>query len=105
MSHKRKDGTCDLVKKDGDGGGDTELRCFLIIFELATKSAKRKFAIAFPGVSSPGLEIYNNLQSILCRDTGGIVRANLEHTHNQDYLSSKEWRFASYHLWKTFAGD
>ncbi|HMJ46804.1 MAG TPA: HNH endonuclease [Ferruginibacter sp.] len=77
-----------------------DLQCFLVIFNLSTKSCKRQFAIALPGASAPGVEIYKNIESILCQNKEGFSSVKLEHLCDRDYLTEKRFAFASHLLWK-----
>jgi hypothetical protein len=80
-----------------------ELKCFLIVFNLSTKSSTKQFAIALPGTSKPHLEIYNNIESILCRNKEGFAHLHLEHLFDKEYATERKWAFASHHLWKKLA--
>lgn len=77
-----------------------ELRCFLIVFELSTKSKLRQFAIALPGPSSPGIKIYENLEKYLCNDSVGSVDVDIEHLGERDYIKEKGLAFASNYYWQ-----
>lgn len=77
-----------------------ELLCFLVIFNLATKNKSRQFAIALPGFSVPGVNIYNNLEKILCKNGNGNIEANIEHLYNWDYVSQKKLTFAAHQYWQ-----
>ncbi len=80
----------------------TDLQCFLVIFELATKSGRRQFAIALPGATKPGLMIYENMKKNLCMDEAGSSSLNLEHLYDREYARDKKLTFASYQYWKKF---
>lgn len=77
-----------------------ELQCFLIIFDLFSNGVKKQFAIALPGLSHPGLKIYENIEAILCQNKEGSSHLNIEHLYNWDYVTKKKWRFASHSLWR-----
>jgi hypothetical protein len=77
-----------------------ELRCFLVIFNLTTKSAKRQYAIALPGPTSPGIKIYDNIERILCNGSGEKINIEIEHLGEEDYLLQKDLTFASTGYWK-----
>jgi hypothetical protein len=76
---------------------------FLIVFNLSTKSSTKQFAIALPGTSSPHLDIYKNIELILCQNREGSAHLNLEHLFDKEYATQKKWAFASHQLWKNLA--
>jgi hypothetical protein len=80
-----------------------EFKCFLIVFNLSTKSSTKQFAIALPGTSSPHLDIYKNIELILCQNKEGSAHLNLEHLFDKEYATQKKWAFASHQLWKNLA--
>ncbi len=47
-----------------------ELRSFLIVYDLKTKSDTYRVAICLPGYSSGDINIYKNIENLLCRDKG-----------------------------------
>lgn len=79
-----------------------ELRCFLIIFKLKTKSGVRKFNIALPGLSEPDLNIYENIGNLLCTD-GTHQNIILDHINDKGFLQKKEDTFAYLGYWRGIA--
>jgi len=79
-----------------------ELRSFLIIFNLTTKSVTRQFAICLPGLSEPGLKIYNNLEKMLCTGNG-FRDIEVEHIDKKDLLTKKGYEFAASYYWNKIA--
>lgn len=78
-----------------------ELRCFLIIFNLITKSKVRRCGIALPGPSDPGLKIYDNIDNILCKGDGTKFESiDIEHLGDTDWLAEKKLAFASHIYWQ-----
>jgi hypothetical protein len=77
-----------------------ELHCFLVIFSLTTKSRSRRFAVALPGPSSPGLEVYDFITDKLCVGDGTqLTHGMIERMDSKDYLHKKDYAFASHHFW------
>lgn len=79
-----------------------ELRCFLIVFDIITESKKYKCAIAIPGPTAPGLDIYKNIEKMLCQDTKNNIQITIEHIDTTDNLKFKEYTFESYKWWRKF---
>lgn len=79
-----------------------ELRCFLVVFNLKTKSSKRQFAICLPGPTEPGIEIYKNLDKFLCSGTG-FVDMDTEHIDEKELITRKGYEMASTYYWKKIA--
>lgn len=77
-----------------------EFYCFVVVFNLVTKSSTRQFAVALPGFSSPGYKIYENIESILCQNKEGFTRLNFEHLEERNYVGVKKWTFAPLQYWK-----
>lgn len=80
-----------------------ELRCFLIYFELKTKSQKYKFAIVLPGPNEPGIEVYNNLEERITK--GKSLSCRLEHIPNSNYVADKSLIWASFQHWQKICKD
>ena len=76
-----------------------DLFCYLIIFYVETKSQKKQFAIALPGFSEPYLELYANIESILCGEES-ITEINIEHIKDREYSKEENFSFASQLFWK-----
>ncbi|MEM7511342.1 MAG: hypothetical protein AAF388_10450 [Bacteroidota bacterium] len=79
-----------------------ELRCYLVIFKVLTKSNQYKFAIALPGPSDPGIKIYENIENILCKDDNGFANIRLENLPNENYTEEDEFLWASHIYWQKF---
>jgi len=80
-----------------------DLRCFLVIFSLTTQNQSRQFAIALPGPSEPGIQIYDHIEKYLCEGDGTqFVEIELEHLPQTDYLSNKEYAFADHYFWQLY---
>nr|WP_300667107.1 HNH endonuclease [Fluviicola sp.] len=77
-----------------------ELRCYLIIFDLITKSGKMQCAIALPGPSSPSIGIYENIEKILGKDETGDTTIKIEHIPTEDFLLEKQFTFVSNYWWQ-----
>ena len=79
-----------------------DLRSFLIIFNLETKSSKRQFAICLPGPTEPGLEIYKNLEKKLCTGNG-FVDIQTEHINENELLTKKGYEMVANFRWNKIA--
>lgn len=79
-----------------------ELRCFLVVFDITTESKKYKCAIAIPGPSAPGLEIYENIERMLCQDTNKKIQITIEHIDTTNNLRLKEYTFDPFKWWRKF---
>lgn len=79
-----------------------ELRCFLIVFDIKTESRKYKCAIALPGPSTSGLDIYENIEKILCQDSSGGAKITIEHIDTTDNLKTQDYTFDTYKWWRKF---
>lgn len=83
-----------------------ELQCFLVIFNLNTLSTTRQFAIALPGPSKPGIEIYNSIEKMFCSERKGeFLKATLEHIPQKYYLHNKDGAFVSYWYWQKYTDE
>ena len=49
-----------------------ELKSFLIVFDLKTKSDSYRIGICIPGYDENDINIYDNIESILCQGEGDI---------------------------------
>lgn len=95
--------------KDNEGiniiSAPNELKSFLIVFNLKTKSHIRQFAIVLPGPSKPGVEVYDFIKNTVNVGNGTkFTTATLEHISERDYLKNKKDAFASYYYWQKFTG-
>jgi hypothetical protein len=89
-----------LVKKP------KELRCFLIVLYLSTKSKRRQFAIALPGPSVPGIKIYENIENILCSGSGeSTIDLEIEHIDDDNFVSEPDKAWASLWYWQKYCQD
>jgi hypothetical protein len=80
-----------------------ELHCFLIIFNLITKSKTTQCAIALPGPSQPSVKIYNYIEGYLCAGDGSkLFDFTVEHLAPTDYLKTKDYAFASHLFWQRY---
>jgi len=83
-----------------------ELRSFLVVFNLKTKSQSRQFGIVLPGPSSPSINVYDFITNQLCVGEGTkFINAILEHIPERDYLRKKEHAFASNWYWQEFTTE
>jgi hypothetical protein len=78
------------------------LRCFLIIFNLKTKSKTRQFAIALPGPSEPGYKIYENIEKKLCADSHDVINFELQHITDSDFVTNKNKAWGAHWYWQKF---
>lgn len=80
-----------------------ELRCFLVIFNLQTKSQSRQFTIVLPGPSEPGIKVYDYIEKNLCVGDGTeFINGMSEHIPQRDYLKNKDYAFASNWFWQEY---
>ncbi|MFD2164202.1 HNH endonuclease [Paradesertivirga mongoliensis] len=83
-----------------------ELRCYLVIFTLKTQSLARRFAIALPGPTDPGVEVYDYIANNLCVGDGtAFVNGMIEHIPDTDYLRVKKYTFASLYFWGEYTKE
>jgi len=82
-----------------------ELRCYLIIFDLKTKGKKRQFAVALPGLTKPGIKIYENIEKLLCVNSGGFTNMKLEHINDFDFVKDPESIWGAHWFWQKFCHD
>lgn len=82
-----------------------ELMCYLAIFNLKTKSKIRQFAIALPGPSSPGIEIYNNIGKLLCNEKVGVQNLRIEHIPDMDFVKNLNYAWGAHIFWQKYTGD
>ncbi|MDW7694576.1 HNH endonuclease [Flammeovirgaceae bacterium SG7u.111] len=83
-----------------------ELRCFLVIFRLETKSISRQFAIVLPGPSELGLKVYDYILSNLCVGDGTeFMNGTSEHIEEKDFLKNKDYAFASNWYWQEYTKE
>ena len=83
-----------------------ELRCFLIIFSLSTKSSSRQFGIVLPGPSKPSIEVYDFIEKELCTGDGTtFLNIMSEHIPAENYLREKEYAFIGNWYWQEYTKD
>lgn len=77
-----------------------ELCCFLVIFQLKTDSRTKKYSIALPGPSNPGINIYENIEKILCHGDGTQMHnIELYHFEAPDNITKKSLTFNCNDQW------
>ena len=73
-----------------------ELKCFLIVFDVHTKSSSRIFAVPLPGWNKPGLDIYFPDRHGLFKQTDGVtINTDLSHFSDFDWVSEKDAAFTA----------
>lgn len=82
-----------------------DLRSFLIVFSLHTKSKSRQFAIVLPGATSPGLGVYDFIENNLCVGRNGFLNGMIEHIPSRDYLRNKDYVFAGQQYWQEYTKE
>ncbi|MBS1556719.1 MAG: hypothetical protein JSU09_17505 [Bacteroidetes bacterium] len=83
-----------------------ELRCFLVIFSLRTKSLSRQFGIVLPGPSEPSIKVYDFIEKELCTGDGTtFLNIVSEHIPNENYLSQKQYAFVAHWYWQEYTKD
>jgi hypothetical protein len=83
-----------------------ELRSFLIIFSLKTKSKSRRFSIVLPGPSDPGIKAYDFIEKYLCTDDcSENVNITTEILPILDYLRKDEYTFGSLEFWNKYTAN
>ena len=82
-----------------------EMRCFLVIFDLKTKSKTRQFAIVLPGPDEPGINIYEFLEKELCVDREEKLEMMLEHIPEREFIKDKNWVFGSHYYWQEYTNE
>lgn len=73
-----------------------ELQCFIIAFELKTKSKTRRFSVALPGYTDPGRNIYQNINTIVGVKECSII---VDYIERKPWLEKKEDVVASMEYW------
>lgn len=81
-----------------------ELRCFLIIMKLKTDSGIRRLAIALPGPYEPGLDIYDNIKTMLGTD-GVNQTIVLTHVNDEHFVSKEDDVLAYLGYWNGIQDD
>lgn len=77
----------------------TELRCFLVIFDLVRKNSRKQCAILLPGPTEPKDKIYQNLKDLFGKD-GPDVQLKFEKIPNDSYLRNKKDTYALLEYWR-----
>ncbi len=81
-----------------------ELRCFLVVFYLKSKSKKRQFAIVLPGPSALGIKIYENLETALANFPNKI-HLEIKHIGNHDFVKNIENAWGAQWFWQKYCED
>ncbi len=82
-----------------------ELMCFVAIFNLKTESKIRQFAIALPGPSTPGIDIYKNIEKLLCQGDG-YQHIRIEHIPDDDFVKRMDIAWGAHGYWQKYTdGD
>ncbi|ELR73515.1 hypothetical protein C900_04367 [Fulvivirga imtechensis AK7] len=79
-----------------------ELGCYLMIFNLKTKSSKKQFAIALPGPSSPGIGVYKNIDSFLYQDGDGFQNLQLVHIPDFAFVRNTQNAWGAHLIWQKY---
>lgn len=66
-----------------------ELISFLIVFDLQTKSDIYRIGISIPGYGENDIDIYNNIETLLCQD-GGDVNIEINSYLNKEFNIKNE---------------
>lgn len=83
-----------------------ELRCFLVVFRIFTKSMGRQYSIILPGPSDPGLKVYDFVRDNLSiGDGSAFQKITLETIPKRDYLRLEREAFAGTWFWQEFTKD
>lgn len=83
-----------------------ELRCFLIVFSLKTKSQSRRFAVVLPGPSDPGIKVYDYIDENICIGDGSeFVNFTSELMLKNDYLRDDKYTFVGHQFWEKCTND
>ena len=83
-----------------------ELRCFLIVFRLRTRSKSRQFSIVLPGPSDPGTKVYDFILNELCVGDGTTFLDGMtEYIDTTDFLKHEKYAFASHYFWQRNTGS
>lgn len=84
-----------------------ELRCFLVIFSLRTKSSSRQFGIVLPRPSEPSIKVYDFIEQELCTGNGTtFLNIMSEHIPNENYLSQEQYALVAHWYWQEYTkGD
>lgn len=81
-----------------------ELRCFLIIMKLKTDSGPRRLAIALPGPYGEGLNLYENIKTMLGTD-GVDQTVILDHIKDEQFVSKENDVLAYIGYWNGIQDD
>ena len=81
----------------------TELRGFLVVFDLQTAIRSTRYGILLPGPTSPSGCIYQNLADLRSNPEVKNITYSIHGLPNLDYLGNPELAFASHELWKNLS--
>jgi hypothetical protein len=80
-----------------------ELKCFLIVFEVHTKSNRRIFAVPLPGWSKPGIDIYfPDIHKQFTEENGTTINCDFTQFYGFDYVAEKDAAFMAMDIWYNF---
>lgn len=82
--------------------GPKELQCFLIVFDLNTEASTRRFAIALPGPSGLGIDVYDNLERAFQTKDTEATTYQLHFVGEADFVGDDDLAFASLALWQKY---
>ncbi|MBT1688860.1 hypothetical protein [Dawidia soli] len=83
-----------------------DMRAFLVIFSLATRSSTSQFAIVLPGPTAPGIKVYDFIESELCTGDGTtFLNFTTEKLPDKNYLKDKASAFLAQAYWQEFTND
>jgi len=77
----------------------SELRSFMVVFDLHSGSRRMRYSVLLPGPTAPGAKIYEYLSDQEPRDSGIPMKLTPIPT-DYDYLSEPEAAFAFHEIWK-----
>ncbi|GAA3976294.1 hypothetical protein GCM10022210_28750 [Mucilaginibacter dorajii] len=80
-----------------------ELNCFVVIFDLKTKSTSRRFSVMLPGPSAPGVKIYSNFKTLFGEISNSNIPFELEHLPVKKYVSDIKLAFGYHFFWQKFS--
>jgi len=82
-----------------------DLKCYLVIFNLSTASKRRQFAIALPGPSYPDINIYDNMNKLLCVDSDAFQNIKLKKFPKLDFINDEKNIWYSSDFWRKYCVD
>jgi hypothetical protein len=79
-----------------------QLKCFLIVFEVHTKSNSRIFSVPLPGWSEPGLDIYFPDRHNQFINDETTINCDLTNFSGFEYVTDKDAAFTALDVWFNF---